>query len=49
MDKPCKICYVVGEVFKCEQCGDEVCSDCIVGQKMGEDDFFMICKTCLEH
>ena len=49
MNKPCAICGEVGEVFGCEQCGNQVCADCISSQKMGEDDFFMVCKTCLEH
>jgi len=48
MDKPCAICGEVGEVFGCEQCGKKVCADCISGQKIDEDDFFMLCSECSE-
>ena len=48
----CAICdktYLIEDSYTCDRCGKSVCPDCIVGQKLAEDDYENVCVDCLEH
>ena len=48
MDKPCKICGEVGEIWVCESCGESFCADHITRQTDGVDEWLDFCTNCLE-
>ena len=47
----CNVCsgdFLVEDIFTCDRCGKLACPDCLIGQKLAEDDFESVCKNCLK-